>query len=874
MYTLQPIREMMIRYTDALSKINVKTDEEFHAAHKTAKEDFESELFQFRDAHPEWWLTSYAKNLSRIKTGAVVDQIAENARGRFALDVVPNYSSYLLDSVQRDKICTPSYTPGDTVEVNVSTTDKETLTDIYLSVLLSLPIKKLHFTIVDLQNTYVLDYFYGQIPPSLYGEQPITQEFELSKFIEKMNTRVLSCVQKYGDLEAYNKKNQTIVMPYEVVVIIGEVDRTNSAKLRGLCSSGRKGGVYVHFVNIQNNQDKVNTYSNHHIQDIPNLESALLSYIKAEADAKEEKKTLTLDIDKEGASPYTPLNEAILVPVGEVDSKEKLFTLDLSSHPHAFVLGQSGSGKSVFLHNVISGAMLKYTPEELEVYLMDFKLGGVEFNRYRGEKHVHAMLVDNSDQQITLEILRELRERMAERGKQLRDSEVCDIKEYNAKHPDQKMPQILFVADECHELFRVGSDIPRAISTEISEIITKIAKEGRSQGVHLLLATQTLSGTEISNEILNNISDHYLLKCSVGDSERMVMNSSEKTANLVTGQIYHHHVSQEETFQAFFTDKKASEKLVKTINEKATDHCDNNVFYFSGASLFRLDETVIKANTKKCRRNAVSILGKSINLKQDDVCLMLKEDFSENVLMVGLNDQEQVTRVMMSALLSSMMANTVRGNDVEFTVIDCLANVDSIYSEMLDTLAEQGKINLIMPRKRGEYLKTLAEEVQSGKTKETMLFIFGQDKFRELKLDMEFENQATTSNGMPGIFMGGGSTTTTSVTSFRSALNIILEKGPELGVHTILQVEKPSNILFMDYISPKALYQKFKHLILLKSEERASSQLGLRDDIRLENLSREAERMRAYYYSEESDEYALFTPFMAVENVESLIKYM
>ena len=108
--------------------------------------------------------------------------------------------------------------------------------------------------------------------------------------------------------------------------------------------------------------------------------------------------------------------------------------MDTISHVHALILGESGSGKSVFLHNVISGAMLKYAPEELELYLLDFKLGGVEFNRYKGEKHVHAMLVDNSDPQITLEILRELRERMEERGKLLRTAGVNNIKEYNKQH--------------------------------------------------------------------------------------------------------------------------------------------------------------------------------------------------------------------------------------------------------------------------------------------------------------------------------------------------------------------------------------------------------------------------------------------------------
>ena len=108
----------------------------------------------------------------------------------------------------------------------------------------------------------------------------------------------------------------------------------------------------------------------------------------------------------------------------------------------------------------------------------------------------------------------------------------------------------------------------------------------------------------------------------------------------------------------------------------------------------------------------------------------------------------------------------------------------------------------------------------------------------------------------------------TSVKTFKEALDIILDKGPELGVHTIMQLDKPSNFLFSDYISPKMIYQKFKHLIMLKSEETASVQLHLNDNIRLETLSKDMERLRAYYYSEESDSYTLFTPYMELNNDE------
>ena len=324
----------------------------------------------------------------------------------------------------------------------------------------------------------------------------------------------------------------------------------------------------------------------------PTLLKACFDYIRTEAEAKEEMKVQNLDFGSAASSKYETDLSTMIIPVGKAELKDADFRMDLVSHVHSFIIGQSGSGKSVFLHNIIGGAMLKYAPEDLQLYLLDFKLGGVEFNRYQGAKHVKALLVDNSDPQVTLEILRELRGSMTERGKLLRSAGVNNIGEYNKQHQQDRMSHVLVVADECHEMFKADDSIPRQVRNEISDIVIKIAKEGRSQGVHLVFATQTLSGTEISSEIINNVSDFYLLKCAQTDSERLVPNSSAITSELSTGQIYYHHVDEQVKFQAYYTDKEAAEKLMAAIVEKAKDHKSNGEFYFNGAQMFYLDDSV------------------------------------------------------------------------------------------------------------------------------------------------------------------------------------------------------------------------------------------------------------------------------------------
>ena len=601
---------------------------------------------------------------------------------------------------------------------------------------------------------------------------------------------------------------------------------------------------------------------------------ACINYINKQVDAKEETKVVSLSYD-EYQTFYDDITNELLIDVGKKGKDEMQFRMDLVSHVHSFIIGQSGSGKSVFLHNIIGGAMLKYAPEDLQLYLLDFKLGGVEFNRYQGAKHVKALLVDNSDPQVTLEILRELRSSMTERGKLLRSAGVNNIGEFNKLHQQDRMPHVLVVADECHEMFKADDSIPRQVRNEISDIVIKIAKEGRSQGVHLVFATQTLSGTEISSEIINNVSDFYLLKCAQTDSERLVPNSSNITSELSTGQIYYHHVDEQVKFQAYYTDKEAAEKLMAAIVEKAKDHKSNGEFYFNGAQMFYLDEAVKEQMQAVKGKSPLAFMGKAIDISQKDLYIKLNEDFSENVLVLGLNDQEQVTRTTMNIFVSLMMSSKLKHKDIAFKVIDCLNNEEGEVHELIFDLENAGYCEIIERRQRSKFFKELAQGVQDGTAEETILLILGQDRFRELKNDLPLEDVDTDSKSSSSDPMmtinafldDDGSSSNdykaeSNIKTYREALNIILDKGPDYGVHTLLQLEKASNLLFEDYITPKVVFQKFKHLVMLKSDEAAGVTLHLNDEIRLEKLSSDWERLRGYYYAEESDSYTLFTPYM------------
>lgn len=764
--------------------------------------------------------------------------------------------------------------------------------------IISLPIKKVHLSFVDLKLSGGLSDLTRDLDKSLYGDF-ITDNHHLENLLDSLKKRMVNILEEYDDLQDYQVKNKTFKYPYEIVVVLDDLDKSNSyySQFISLLKQGNKCGIYFWMMHPTNdpeaslpsivdvldyvqerfpNRDVLsygyNYYERYYWKD-KECRKTIFDYIQSEVNKKDVSNVKGIDIHDLIGGPYSTVGNTLEVPVG-IDEKANVnFKMDTVSHVHSFIIGQSGSGKSVFLHNVIMGAIAKYAPEDLQLYLLDFKLGGVEFNRYRDVKHLKALLVDNSDIQITLEILRDLSESMKERGRLLRDAGVSNIGEYNQRNPDSRMPQIVLVADECHEMFNPHGNKDRKQFNEIAAILAKIAKEGRSQGVHMVLATQTLAQAEISNEILNNITDHYLLKCAPGDSERMVRDSSSITGTLKTGEVYYHHVENQTQFHSYYINKEDSDTLISQIVEKCESCRSNGQFYFSGSQMFHIDQSLVDELVEKGGRNPVVSVGRNISLKNDSVNVTLRKDDGENIMVTGIDDDEQVTRTTMNILESTILSSNKKEIPVRINVLNFLNEDDSRYFGILEQLADQGVIKLIGKRKIGQFLYDLATDIKNEGTKRTVLFILGQERFRQLKLDEDIEldnaDSSPSDDASPFGALSFGSTSSKSVdakfNTFKKALAYILSEGPGQGVHTILQLDKPDKFLYEDYVSSKMILSKFNHIIILRSDEKVGMTLGLRDDIRPENLSSDAERLRAYYFATMNDEYKLFTPYDGVD---------
>ena len=227
----------------------------------------------------------------------------------------------------------------------------------------------------------------------------------------------------------------------------------------------------------------------------------------------------------------------------------------------------------------------------------------------------------------------------------------------------------------------------------------------------------------------------------------------------------------------------------------------------------------------------------------------------------------------MNAFVSSILFHKAQGLDADFMVIDCLPTTNARYKKVLANLERKGMCRLIERQSSGSVLKGLVDDIKSGFAKPTVLAIIGSERFIEMKRKMVLVQNTSSSFEADGIIgfdmgsldlMGGASEEDTSKMTYPQALMYLLEEGPLHGIHLLLQVDKPSNILFSDEYDVEAAL-KFRHKIILKSENKYLNPLRFSQDIDVEQLSDEEEHLRAYYYPD-GDNPVLFTPYQMPES--------
>ena len=179
---------------------------------------------------------------------------------------------------------------------------------------------------------------------------------------------------------------------------------------------------------------------------------------------------------------------------------------DFNTFPHLLVAGTTGSGKSIFVHSIVATLIMRNSPENLKLVLIDPKR--VEFVKYRDIPHLLCPIV--SDPHKAKPLMDKLVEEMNRRYDLLAEGDgFQNIKEYNEYAEENnlpKIPTIIAIVDEFGDLVQTCK--------EISQPIVLIGQKARACGIHLLIATQSPTSDIITGSIKSNLPTHVALSTS------------------------------------------------------------------------------------------------------------------------------------------------------------------------------------------------------------------------------------------------------------------------------------------------------------------------------------------------------------------------
>ncbi|MBM6775268.1 FtsK/SpoIIIE family DNA translocase [Olsenella profusa] len=204
------------------------------------------------------------------------------------------------------------------------------------------------------------------------------------------------------------------------------------------------------------------------------------------------------------------------------DSEGRPIVVDLAGLPHLLVAGTTGSGKSVLLNAIIMSMLMRATPEQVRLIMVDPKR--VEFTGYAGLPHLYVPVVTEPRQAASA--LQWGVTEMERRLKVFEHYKVRDIKTYNGnvdggkyadmENPPKHMPYFVIVIDELADLMMVAGK-------DVESSIVRIAQLGRAAGIHLIVATQRPSADVVTGLIRANIDNRVALSVDNSINSRIIL---------------------------------------------------------------------------------------------------------------------------------------------------------------------------------------------------------------------------------------------------------------------------------------------------------------------------------------------------------------
>jgi len=546
------------------------------------------------------------------------------------------------------------------------------------------------------------------------------------------------------------------------------------------------------------------------------------------------------------------------VPLGKAGAnKRRHLALGKGTSQHVLVAGRTGSGKSTLLHALITNVALNYSPDQVELYLIDFKKG-VEFKVYVTHELPHARVVAiESEREFGISVLQRLDAELKERADRFRDVGVQDVNGYRNVPGSPPLPRILLIVDEFQEFF-VEED---KLAQEAALLLDRLVRQGRAFGIHAILGSQTLGGAfTLARTTVGQMAVRIALQCSEADSHlilsedntaaRLLSRPGEAVYNDANGMVEGNHF-----FQVVWLPDDRREAYLKQIHALAHDRppkLTRPAIVFEGnapaelARNARLKPMLEAASWPESPRSAQAWVGEPVAIK-DPTAALFRRQGGNHLLIVGQNE-EAALGIMASSLVSlaaqfpPSRSDTAR-KGAKFIILDGTPE-DHPSADALGRLARwlPHPVELGGWREAARLLATLAAEVeQRGQPDahdgpEIFLFIHDLPRFRDLRRGEEEFSFSRREEAVTPL----------------DRLKTVLRDGPALGMHVLIWSDNLNN-----------LNRSFDHQGLREFDMRVLFQMSQNDSGHLLD-SPAAGKLgphRALFASEEQNRLEKFRPY-------------
>lgn len=425
-------------------------------------------------------------------------------------------------------------------------------------------------------------------------------------------------------------------------------------------------------------------------------------------------------------------------------------TFGIGGSHHALVAGQTGAGKSSLLHTIIMSALIKYPADQLQVFLVDFKRG-VEFKIYANYSLENFKVIAiESEREFGCSVLEFIDREQSRRADKFKRLNVDNVEDYRAKS-GETLPRIMLIIDEFHVLF--SKDTTDNNSKASAAYLEQIIRQGRAFGIHIILASQTMSNIGgINYGVWGQVGVRIALKCPKSDAKFVLGNDNDGVDLLSAdnpGQAVYNsdsgNVIANTVFRVAYIDQDEQDTYLKYIaeNEPKFGYPETRVM------LSNVEDNIYNPLQKFARGEKVSFAENSIIVGEplklvNNMRMIFKAKHGSNMLVIGNDEQKARTFFTFAALslsLHKLYLNEYKNPNKKSIYLFDYAPIEDFYEkDILMELAQQlpDYIKYIPFDEADDAMETLYQdftrrEKGEAPNEDTYLLVYGLQRARNLR---------------------------------------------------------------------------------------------------------------------------------------------